>query len=43
VKSRPKSTHNPSSDIQPTLQWTREESVVFDVLEIPMIEERAPM
>jgi len=36
IKSRPKSTHNPSGDIQPlTLQWTQEESVVFHAFEIP--------
>ena len=35
IKSRPKSTHNPSGDIQPTaLQWTQEEFIVFDALEI---------
>ena len=37
IKSQPKSTHNPSGDIQPmTLWWTQEESTVFDTLEIPI-------
>ena len=36
IKSHLKSTHNPSGDIQPmTLQWTQEESSVFDALEVP--------
>jgi len=33
IKSRPKATHNPSGDIQPTtLECTREESAIFDAL-----------
>ena len=40
IKSHPKSTHNSSGDIQPmTLQWTQEESTIFDALVVPKIEE----